>query len=156
MDNQNQTDDFEPTEEVGDGETSVDEGTTDPDSTHGTLQDGTYELEEMNADENGWRVQFTIEVENGEVSSSDYNEYNEEGTAKTEDDEYQQMMAEETGVGPQDYVPELNNQLVETSDTAQIDAVSGATQSSEKFQEYAAMLLNAAENGATEGLEVDN
>ncbi|WP_245683080.1 FMN-binding protein [Alkalibacterium thalassium] len=49
-----------------------------------------------------------------------------------------------------------HGQLVETEDAGQVDTVSGATSSSEKFQEYAAMLLNAAENGETDTLEVDN
>lgn len=150
------TEDHEPTSEVGDGETGVENGTTDLEVTHGTFQDGTYELLENNYDDNGWRVEFTIEVEDGEIVSSDYNEYDEEGNPKTEDDDYQEAMAADTGVGPQDVIPELNDQLVGAQDSSQIDVVSGATGTSEKFQEYATMLLNAAENGATEAIGVDN
>lgn len=138
------------------GEEDVEEGTTEVGVTHGTFEDGTFELVEANYDENGWRAEFTIDVEDGEIVSSDYNEYNEQGTAKTEDESYQEAMAEQAGVGPQEYVEELNNQLVETQDAGQVDTVSGATASSEKFQEYAAMLLNAAENGSEDTIEVDN
>ena len=152
----NEVEDHEPTSEVGDGETGVEEGTTDLEVTHGTLQDGTYELVETNTDDNGWRVEFTIEVEEGEIISSDYNEYDEEGNLKTEDDAYQEAMAAETGVGPQEVIPELNDQLMNSQDVAEVDVVSGATGTSEKFQEYAAMLLNAAENGGTETIGVDN
>ncbi|MCD8506203.1 MAG: FMN-binding protein [Alkalibacterium thalassium] len=82
--------------------------------------------------------------------------YNEQGTAKTEDESYQEAMADQAGIGPQEYMDALNGQLVETEDAGQVDTVSGATSSSEKFQEYAAMLLNAAENGEIDTLEVDN
>lgn len=131
-------------------------GTTQVDVRHGTFENGTYELVEANYDDNGWRAVFTIDVEDGEIVTSDYNEYNEEGAVKTEDQEYQEAMAEQTGVGQQEYVEELNNQLVTSQDAGQIDTVSGATTSSNKFQEYAAMLLNAAENGSTDTIEVDN
>ncbi|MCC5894618.1 MAG: FMN-binding protein [Alkalibacterium sp.] len=135
---------------------ALENGTTQVDVTHGTFEDGSYELVEANYDENGWKAEFSIDVEDGEIVHSDYNEYNEQGTPKTEDDSYQQAMAEQTGVGPQEYVEQLNTQLVETQDAGQVDTVSGATTSSDKFQEYAAMLLNAAENGSTETIEVDN
>lgn len=134
----------------------VENGTTEVDVTHGTFEDGSYELIESNFDENGWKAEFTIDVEDGDIVMSDYNEYNEQGTAKTEDDSYQEAMADQTGVGPQEYVEQLNNQLLDTQDSGQVDIVSGATESSEKFQEYAAMLLNAAENGSEDTIEVDN
>lgn len=137
-------------------DTGVENGTTEVGVTHGTFEDGTYELVEANYDDNGWRAEFTIDVEDGEIVSSNYNEYNEQGTAKTEDESYQEAMAEQTGIGPQEYIDDLNGQLVETQDAGQVDTVSGATSSSEKFQEYAAMLLNAAENGETDTIEVDN
>lgn len=139
-----------------DEDTGVENGTTEVGVTHGTFEDGSYELVEANYDENGWRAEFTIDVEDGEIVSSNYNEYNEQGTAKTEDESYQEAMAEQTGIGPQEYMDELNGQLVDTQDAGQVDTVSGATSSSEKFQEYAAMLLNAAENGETDTIEVDN
>lgn len=135
---------------------AVENGTTEVGVTHGSYEDGLYELVEANYDDNGWRVEFTVDVQEGEIVTSDYNEYNQEGIAKTEDARYQEAMAEETGVGPQEYVEQLNSQLVDTQDAGQVDIVSGATASSEKFQEYAAMLLNAAENGSTDTIEVDN
>ncbi|HJA89867.1 MAG TPA: FMN-binding protein [Candidatus Jeotgalibaca merdavium] len=120
------------------------------------LQDGTYTLVEKNFDDNGWKVNFTIEVANGEITTSDFDYVNEAGEKKSENDDYQAMMAEKTGVGPQDFIPELNGQLVETQDPSSVEVVSGATSSSEGFVKYAEELVAAAEAGNTDTIEIDN
>lgn len=121
-----------------------------------TLQDGEYSLAEINFDENSWKVVTTITVDGGEITESDYNYVNEDGDLKTNDDEYQAFMADKVGVGPQDYIPTLNEELIEKQDAAEVDIVSGATSSSEAFKNYAAQLINAAEKGNTEEIIVDN
>ena len=122
------------------------------------LQDGTYTLVEKNFDDNGWKVNFTIEVANGEITTSDFDYVNEAGEKKSENDDYQAMMSAktETGVGPQDFIPELNGQLVETQDPSSVEVVSGATSSSEGFVKYAEELVAAAEAGNTDTIEIDN
>lgn len=121
------------------------------------LQDGTYTLAENNLDENGWKTELSIIVEGGEITESNYQNLNAAGEKKTEDEGYQTAMAEKTGgVGPQEYIPELNEQLVETQDPAAVEVVSGATHSSESFKEYAQQLVDAAKEGNTETIEIDN
>ncbi|WP_027108786.1 FMN-binding protein [Lacticigenium naphthae] len=121
----------------------------------GELQDGMYSLEEAELDENGWRVLFDITVEDGEITESNYNYENEEGTLKTEDEEYQENMTEAVGTGPQDYIPQFNEGLLDTQDPEEVEVVSGATHSHEKFVEYGEMLIEAAEEGNTEAIIID-
>lgn len=120
------------------------------------LQDGDYSLEEKNIGSTGWRFVMNMTVSDGQITSSDYNYLNADGELKTDDDEYQETMTEKSGIGPQDFVPQLNESLIETQDPAAIDVVSGATGSSEAFKTYAAQLVNAAQKGNTTKIEVDN
>lgn len=120
------------------------------------FQDGSYTLEELDFDENGWRVIFTLTVDDGKISKSDYNYVNENGDLKSEDDNYQELMSSKTGVGPQDYLPNLNGQLVDKQDPMQVDVVTGATHSSEKFMNYAQQLVQAAQKGDTTKIEIHN
>lgn len=130
--------------------------TTESAASEGGLQDGTYKLVEKNLDENGWKTDFSITVEGGKITESNYENLNEAGAKKSEDEGYQEKMAEVAGVGPADYFPELNEQLVETQDPEAVEVVTGATHSSESFKEYAQQLIDAAEEGNTETIEIDN
>lgn len=120
------------------------------------LQDGEYSLEEKNIDSTSWKVFMNITVEEGQITNADYNYLNADGELKTEDNEYQEIMTEKSGIGPQDFVPELNRALVETQDPAEVHIVSGATHSAEVFKMYAAQLVNAAQKGETTTIKVDN
>lgn len=121
----------------------------------GELQDGTYTLETKDFDENGWKVNFSMTVAGGEITESNYDYVNAEGALKSEDEDYQKRMSDKVGVGPQEYLPELNQQLVETQDPEQVEVVSGATSSSESFKKYAQMLIDAAKEGNTEKIVAD-
>lgn len=120
------------------------------------LQDGKYSLEEKNIGSTGWRFVMNMTVENGKIIKSDYNYLNADGELKTDDEEYQEIMTEKSGLGPQDFVPKLNQALVETQNPSQIDMISGATHSTEVFKIYAAQLVNAAQKGDTTKIEIDN
>ncbi|WP_368976495.1 extracellular electron transfer flavoprotein PplA [Caldifermentibacillus hisashii] len=119
------------------------------------LQDGTYSLTETNYDENGWRATERITVKNGKITKADYNYINEEGKLKTDDKDYQKNMSAKTGVGPQDYIPQLNKQLVKKQDAKQVEIVSGATHSSEKFVNYSQQLIQKAQAGDTTEIQID-
>ncbi|MFL2100814.1 FMN-binding protein [Desemzia sp. FAM 23991] len=125
-------------------------------ASEGGLQDGTYTLVEKNLDENGWKTDFSITVKGGEITESNYENVNEAGDKKSEDEAYQERMSEVSGVGPVEYFPQLNEQLVETQDPAAVEVVTGATHSSESFKEYAQQLVDAAEEGNTDTIEIDN
>lgn len=120
------------------------------------LQDGDYTLAEKNIGSTGWKVIMDMKVADGKITEVDYNYLNAEDQLKTDDDEYQELMAEKSGTGPQDYIPKLNENLVTTQDPAEVDIVTGATHSAEVFKLYAAQLVNAAQKGDTDQIIVDN
>ena len=59
----------------------------------GELKDGTYKLV-SEADKRGWHVEFTIVVEGGKITSSDYDNLNKDGKRKSEDEAYEKQMKE--------------------------------------------------------------
>lgn len=120
------------------------------------LKDGTYTLVEKNFDTRGWKTEFSITVVDGKITESAYENVNEAGAKKSEDADYQARMVEKAGVGPADYFPALNNQLVEKQDPEAVEVVTGATGSSDTFKKYAPMLVEAAEAGDTTTIEIDN
>lgn len=138
-------------------------GTDDTDTTDDVEQeegygyeDGTYRLEEQNFGETGWKESLELIVEDGQIQEANWSSVDENGNEKIEDENYQESMSNVAGVGPQDYIPELEGQIIETQDAETIEVVTGATSTSEKFQDYAQQLVAAAEEGNTETIEVDN
>lgn len=124
----------------------------------GELKDGTYTLEEKNFDDKGWKVNFSMTVKDGKITKSDYDYLDKDGKKKSEDKAYQKAMSEKTKekIGPADYIPALNEELVKAQDAASVDVVSGATHSSEAFKNYAQQLVQAAQAGKTDKIEIDN
>lgn len=119
------------------------------------LKDGSYTLEEKNY-ANGYRVVFTMEVKGGKITQSNYDYVNEAGDSKTKDAEYNKSMKDVSGTSPDLYVPELNAGLVEKQVPAEVEVVTGATNSSSTFQMYGEQLVNAAEKGDTAKIEINN
>lgn len=125
-------------------------------TTQDGMQDGSYRIEELNFGETGWKEALEITVAEGEITDANWESVNEDGLNKIEDDNYQETMVGTDGVGPQDFIPGLEDALVEAQDPADVEVISGATGTSEKFQDYAQQLVDAAEAGNTETIEVDN
>lgn len=126
----------------------------------GELQDGTYTLEEKNYS-NDYRVAFSIVVKDGKITESNYDNINEAGESKTKNAEYNEMMKDKAGISPEEFIPAFNEALVaqmaeEEGAPGNIDVVTGATHSFHTFVLYAEQLINAAENGATEVITIDN
>ena len=117
------------------------------------LQDGTYTAV-SDVDEHGWSLQFTIEVKDGKIESSDFDYVNEEGDLKSEDEEYNKNM-EANGSSFADAKEDLDNQLVDKQSAEEIDVVSGATNSTEVFEKAAKALIEAAQEGNTEEINID-
>ncbi|MBS4217419.1 FMN-binding protein [Bacillus sp. FJAT-49711] len=124
--------------------------------TKASLKDGEYSLAEKNIGSTGWKTFINMTVKDGKIIESDYNYLNKDGELKTNDEGYQEKMTEKSGTGPQDYIPALNNALVEKQNPAEVDVVTGATHSSHTFKLYAAQLINAAQKGDTSKIEIDN
>ena len=95
----------------------------------GELKDGTYKLV-SEADKRGWHVEFTIVVEGGKITSSDYDNLNKDGKRKSEDEAYEKQK-------PSD-----------------VEVVAGATNAHTSFVEYANKLIEAAQKGDTKEIKV--
>ncbi len=121
----------------------------------GDLKDGTYKLEEKNY-EHGYRVVFDMTVKDGQITKSNYDYLNEDGKSKQKDAEYEKSMKEKTKTGPKEYIPELNKSLVATQNPDAVEVVTGATHSSENFKNYSQQLVQAAQAGDTNTIEIDN
>lgn len=119
------------------------------------LQDGTYSLTEKELDDHGWKASMAITVKDGKITESTYDYENAEGQLKSEDEGYQEAMKDKTGVGPKDFIPQLNEALVAQQDAQKVDIVTGATHSSDAFLNYAQQLIQAAQNGNTAPIEID-
>ncbi|MGX6979247.1 extracellular electron transfer flavoprotein PplA [Vagococcus elongatus] len=121
----------------------------------GELQDGTYTLEEKNYS-NGYRVVFSITVEGNKITESNYDYVDADGKSKIDDQEYNEKMKEIAGTNAEEFIPKFNEGLVQEQVPSEIDVVTGATHSFNAFQMYAEQLINAAEKGNTDKIEVDN
>lgn len=130
----------------------ADEGTTDDAATG----DETYRIEDQNFGETGWKEALEITVVDGEITDANWESVDEDGNNKIEDEDYQEAMSGSVDVGPQDYIPALEESLVDAQDPANVEVVSGATSTSEKFQDYAQQLVDAVEEGNSETIQVDN
>lgn len=111
------------------------------------LQDGEYTLEAP-ADQRGWTTKFVLTVKDGKVEKADYDMY-KDGKRKSEDADYNKMMADKTKVSYADAVKQLNEALVKSSN-ANVDVVTGATNTTNAFKTYAKQLLEAAALGEKE------
>ncbi|MFD1486197.1 extracellular electron transfer flavoprotein PplA [Lacticaseibacillus baoqingensis] len=119
------------------------------------LKDGTYSLAEKNYS-HGYRVVFSIVVKNGKITESKYDNVDKNGKSKTQDTAYEKQMKKVNKVGPVEYTKALNDALVKKQSPAEVDVVSGATESSHAFVSYAEQLINAAQAGNTAQINVDN
>ncbi len=121
----------------------------------GDLKDGEYTLEEKN-ENNGYRAVFTMVVKDGKITESKYDNINKDGKSKTEDAEYNKMMKEKAGISPDKFIPELNDAFLKAQSADGVDVVTGATHSTESFKNYAQQLIQAAQAGKTDKIEIDN
>ncbi|WP_163655193.1 extracellular electron transfer flavoprotein PplA [Listeria sp. PSOL-1] len=124
--------------------------------TDGTLTDGTYKLEEQNADKNGWKAFMSMKVTDGKITKANYDYKDKDGKLKSADADYEKTMKEKTGVGPKEYLKQLNDALVKKQAANQVAVVAGATHSSNTFRNYANQLIQAAQKGDTTTIEINN
>ena len=69
-------------------------------------------------------------------------------------------MKKANGVGPKEYIPKLNEELIKAygskEPSAVVDTVSGATESSNLFVIYAQQLINRAQAGNHKTVKISN
>lgn len=103
------------------------------------LKDGAYKAA-SEADERGYVSSIEIEVKDGKISNVKYDEA-KDGASKLDDAAYNEQMKEVKKTNPIEAFPQLEKALIEKQDVAAVDAVTGATTSSDSFKALAEKAL---------------
>lgn len=106
-------------------------------------QDGTYTAR-TETDEHGYYGEIEIVIADGEITEVTYDEKDQEGNPKGEDYPYP--------LGPESE-DKFEEQLIETQDPEQVELISGATQTWERFKETARDALEQASQGSEQEME---
>ncbi|NLW79173.1 MAG: FMN-binding protein [Ruminococcaceae bacterium] len=118
--------------------------------------DGTYYAEFEEYDSYGYKEYMRVTVEDGAVTALEYNAMDADGALRTQDEKYRQNMESVNDTYPEKYTADLVNQFMENKDIDKLDAIAGATWSSDSFKAlYKALLLNMAV-GDTNTVLVEN
>lgn len=98
------------------------------------MKDGTYNAEFTAADDHGWTEYVEITVSGEKITNVVFDGKNVDGLKKSEDASYEQAMKDAGSTTfPKDFYTKLAQQLVEKQDVEKVDAVAGATTSSNDF-----------------------
>jgi major membrane immunogen (membrane-anchored lipoprotein) len=96
---------------------------------------------ETDYDEHGWKGKLAVTFDGNVISDVEYDEFNQQGKAKSKDQDYEDRMVPVSGISPAEAFDELEASLEEAQDPEAMDAVTGATQSSDWFVELAERAL---------------
>ena len=88
-------------------------------------------------DEHGWQGRIALTFEDGKIKSVVFDEFDKGGRAKTRDAAYARQMEPASGTTPARVAAELQQRLVAAQDPQQVQAVTGATTTSDRFKKLA-------------------
>lgn len=115
-----------------------------PESEAVSYEDGVYYAEAADFDDHGWKAMVTVIVEGGKISNVFFDEINKEDMLKSFDPEYAANMKDKSGATPLDAYNNLQQSLVSKQNPDNVDAVTGATHSSDTFKDLAKKALEAS------------
>ena len=107
------------------------------------MKDGTYKAQFKDYDDHGWKDYVSITVKDGKITDVDYDSMNADGTKKSEDQAYRESMEPVSKTYPAKFY-----------NPKKVDAVTGATNSSNDFKILAVEAIKAAKAGTTDAVEV--
>ncbi|SHE80403.1 FMN-binding protein [Clostridium fallax] len=115
------------------------------------LKNGTYKVEAKDFDDKGWKQFAEIEVKDGKIVKAEYDSVNKKDSKllKSQDKSYEEMMKSKTGTSPSEFSKTLSEELVKTQEVSKVEAVSGATHSSDDFKKLAQQAIDNAKKGDT-------
>ncbi len=114
-----------------------------------TYQDGIYKATYDVYDSYGWKPFVEIQVRGGIIGSANYDDINTSGDYKTQNQWYSDTMKKETGISPLDAANELVDRVV-ARNGGDVDTISGATITSQRFLELVSAALKNAQAGKDE------
>ncbi|MFP4364804.1 MAG: FMN-binding protein [Spirochaetia bacterium] len=104
--------------------------------------DSTYSASAREPDPWGWYGRIIIVIQDSIIVSVRYDEVNQEGDLKRTDKEFSRDMFEATGLIPETVCSRLEHELERLQTPSTIDAVSGATVTSQRFVQLAEEALS--------------
>jgi len=107
------------------------------------LADGTYKAEEPAFNEHGWKAMVEVTVMDGIISEAKFDEVNEQGVYKSQDEAYLEQYKQVAGQDMLEAINALETALVNAQNVDLVDAVSGATYASYSFNALVAQALAA-------------
>ena len=110
------------------------------------LKDGFYTAE-MAEYSHGWKEYLCIMVKNDTIIYAEYNAKNPSGYIKSWDNSYMQNMLTVTGTYPNEYTRNYVSQLLASQTPGALDAISGASSSSETFKKLSIAVIGQAVKG---------
>lgn len=121
-----------------------------------SFKDGTYKAAYAKADDHGWTDYLEVTVADGKITEVDYDSLNADGAKKSENDEYNNAMKNAGGkTWPSDFFPKLEKALIEKQNAENVDAVAGATSSSDSMKKLYKALIPNMQKGDTAEVKVD-
>ena len=116
------------------------------------LQDGTYRAEYDKEDSRGLKAFVEVTVADGQMTEVNFDYINADGALKSEDEGYNTSMKEKAGTNPAEFKVALAESLIASQDPTKVDAVTGATSSSEEFVTFTTALMEQMQAGNTDVL----
>lgn len=124
--------------------------TTAPAATNDSkYKDGTYKAEYDKLDSHGWKAVISIVTKDGKITETKFDYVDKDGKLKSQNDAYNKAMLAKNKTNPAKYTVELDKQLVDKQDITKIDAITGATDSSNNFKALGKAALDKAAKGDT-------
>ncbi|MDR5659686.1 FMN-binding protein [Serpentinicella sp. ANB-PHB4] len=118
----------------------ADDPITDPVG-DGQYEDGTYTAQGEPTDR-GWQAEIEIVVEGGQITEVNYEELNEEGDPKSEDEEYNDRWRDVAETDATEAFPGYEQALIESQNVEDVDVITGATTTHETFTRLASEALD--------------
>ena len=106
---------------------------TNSSTSTGKLVDGVYKVEYDAYDSHDYKGQLELTINGGKITDVKYDEAKKDGTFKSKDEAYKKSMEEQSKTYPEKAYNELKQQLI-SKQSSKLDAVSGATASSDNFK----------------------
>ena len=107
-------------------------------------KDGEYKASQDSYDSYGWKGQIAIEIKDGKIGSVDFDYVSKDNKLKSQDQGYISAMESKTKINLAKAMEELESLLVSKQDLASVNAVSGATTTSNDFKGLAESALKNA------------
>jgi major membrane immunogen (membrane-anchored lipoprotein) len=104
-------------------------------------ESGTTKVAMDSADDHGYQGRIAITFDGGKIKGVVYDEVNKAGRSKGSDAAYAKQMEPASGTTPAKAVKELVSRLIAAQDPGQVQAVTGATQTSDRFKKLAAQAV---------------